>query len=81
VPGPRPSDAELLGSLGMDLDTIRRATEQAFGGTALEWAIREATRARRGGVGAGATDAPARPADADRSGVVSRWPAGQGARY
>ena len=51
VPGPRPSDAELLGSLGMDLETIRRATEQAFGGTALEWAIREATRARRGGVG------------------------------
>ena len=29
VPGPRASDAELLGSLGMDLDAIRRATEQA----------------------------------------------------
>jgi len=51
VPGPRPSDADLLGSLGMDLDAIRRATEQAFGGKALGWAIREATRARRGGVG------------------------------
>ena len=51
VPGPRPSDADLLGSLGMDLDAIRRATEQAFGGEALGWAIREATRARRGGVG------------------------------
>jgi hypothetical protein len=51
VPGPRPSDAELLGSLGMDLDAVRRATEKAFGGRALGWAIREATRARRGGVG------------------------------
>jgi hypothetical protein len=50
VPGPRPSDAELLGSLGIDLAAIRRMTEQAFGRTALGWAIREATRARgRGG--------------------------------
>jgi Clp amino terminal domain, pathogenicity island component len=51
VPGPRPSDAELLGLLGIDLDAIRRTTEQAFGGKALGWAIREATRARRRGVG------------------------------
>jgi hypothetical protein len=51
VPGPRPSDAELLGSLGIDLDVIRRSTEQTFGGTAVGWAVREATRARRGGVG------------------------------
>jgi Clp amino terminal domain, pathogenicity island component len=51
VPGPRPSDAELLGSLGIDLDAICRATEQTFGGTAVGWAIREATRARRRGVG------------------------------
>jgi ClpA/ClpB-like protein len=51
VPGPRPSDAELLGSLGIDLAAIRRTTEQAFGRTALGWAIREATRARRSGVG------------------------------
>jgi hypothetical protein len=51
VPGPRPSDAELLGSLGIDLAAIRRTTEHAFGGKALGWAIREATRARRGGVG------------------------------
>jgi hypothetical protein len=51
VPGPRPSDAELLGLLGIDLAAIRRATEQAFGGKALGWAIREATRARRRGVG------------------------------
>jgi hypothetical protein len=50
VPGPRPSDAELLGSLGIDLEVIRRMTEQAFGHKALGWAIREATRARgRGG--------------------------------
>jgi hypothetical protein len=51
VPGPRPSDAELLGSLGMDLDAIRRSTEQSFGHRAVGWAIREATRARRRGVG------------------------------
>jgi hypothetical protein len=51
VPGPRPSDAELLGSLGMDLEAIRRSTEQSFGGKAVGWAVREATRARRRGVG------------------------------
>jgi hypothetical protein len=51
VPGPRPSDAELLSMLGIDLDAIRRSTEQAFGARALGWAIREATRARRRGVG------------------------------
>jgi hypothetical protein len=51
VPGPRPSDGELLGSLGIDLEAIRRTTEQAFGHRAVGWAIREATRARRGGVG------------------------------
>jgi ATP-dependent Clp protease ATP-binding subunit ClpA len=53
VPGPRPSDAELLGMLGVDLDAIRRSTEQTFGRKALGWAIREATRARRGGVARG----------------------------
>jgi ATP-dependent Clp protease ATP-binding subunit ClpA len=37
VPGPRPSDAELLGSLGIDLEAIRRSTEQSFGGTAVGW--------------------------------------------
>jgi ATP-dependent Clp protease ATP-binding subunit ClpA len=51
VPGPRPSDAELLGSLGIDLDAVRRSTEQSFGDTAVGWAIREATRARRRGIG------------------------------
>ena len=51
VPGPRPSDAELLEALGIDLAAIRRTTEQAFGGKAVGRAIREATRARRGGVG------------------------------
>jgi hypothetical protein len=51
VPGPRPSDAELLGTLGIDLTAIRRTTERSFGPTALGWAIREATRARRRGIG------------------------------
>jgi hypothetical protein len=51
VPAPQPSDAELLGLLGIDLEAVRRRTEEAFGGMALGWAIREATRARRSGVG------------------------------
>jgi hypothetical protein len=51
VPGPRPSDAELLRSLGVDLAAIRRTTEETFGHKALGWAVREATRARRRGVG------------------------------
>jgi hypothetical protein len=50
VPGPRPNDAELLGSLGIDLAAVRRTTEQAFGAKAVGWAIREATRAQRRGV-------------------------------
>jgi ATP-dependent Clp protease ATP-binding subunit ClpA len=31
VPAPRPSDAELLSSMGIDLDAVRRDSEQAFG--------------------------------------------------
>jgi hypothetical protein len=51
VPGPGPSDAELLGTLGIDLEEIRRTAEQAFGVQAVKHAIGEAVRARRGGVG------------------------------
>jgi hypothetical protein len=51
VPGPRPSDADLLGLFGIDLAAVRRATEQRFGRRAVGSAIREATRARRGGTG------------------------------
>jgi Clp amino terminal domain, pathogenicity island component len=51
VPGPRPSDAELLGWLGIKLEAVRGDAERAFGARALGWAIREATRARRRGVG------------------------------
>jgi hypothetical protein len=51
VPRSRPDDAELLASLGIDLAAIRRTTEQRFGHKAVGWAIREATRARRGGLG------------------------------
>jgi hypothetical protein len=50
VAGPRPSDAELLSTLGIDLEAIRRRTEQAFGHRAVGWAVREATRARRRGI-------------------------------
>jgi ATP-dependent Clp protease ATP-binding subunit ClpA len=50
VPAPRPSDAELLGLLGIDLDAVRRSTERTFGPQAVERATREATRARRRGV-------------------------------
>ena len=51
MPRPRPSDAELLGTLGVDLEAIRRITERTFGHRAVGWAVREATRARRRGVG------------------------------
>jgi ATP-dependent Clp protease ATP-binding subunit ClpA len=51
VPGSRPSDAELLGTLGIDLEQIRRSAEQTFGHQAVKHAIGEAVRARRGGVG------------------------------
>jgi hypothetical protein len=51
VPGPRPSDAELLGTLGIDLEAIGRDLEQSVGIQALRNATREATRSRRGGVG------------------------------
>jgi hypothetical protein len=51
VPRPQPSDAELLGTLGVDLAAIRQTTEQTFGHKAVGWAVREATRARRRGLG------------------------------
>jgi ATP-dependent Clp protease ATP-binding subunit ClpA len=51
LPDPRPSDAELLGMLGIDLEAVRRSTERTFGVVALRRAVREATRARRRGVG------------------------------
>jgi ATP-dependent Clp protease ATP-binding subunit ClpA len=51
VPGPRPSDAELLGALGIDLDAVRRDTEEAFGFRAVGEATWRVTRRRgwRGG--------------------------------
>jgi ATP-dependent Clp protease ATP-binding subunit ClpA len=51
VPAPRPSDAELLGALGIDLDAVRRDTEQAFGFRAVGEATWRVTRRRswRGG--------------------------------
>ena len=51
VPAPRPSDAELLGSLGIDLDAVRRDTEQTFGFQAVGEATWRVTR-RRGWRGA-----------------------------
>jgi hypothetical protein len=47
VAAPRPSDAELLGSLGIDLDAIRRDTEQRFGFQAVGEATWRVTRRRR----------------------------------
>jgi ATP-dependent Clp protease ATP-binding subunit ClpA len=46
VPGPRPSDAELLSSLGIDLDIVRHQTEQRFGVHALGEATWRVTRRR-----------------------------------
>jgi ATP-dependent Clp protease ATP-binding subunit ClpA len=51
VPGPRPSDAELLGSVGIDLAGIRRRTEQAL--VARRWGGRSGRRPGRGAVGLG----------------------------
>jgi ATP-dependent Clp protease ATP-binding subunit ClpA len=46
VPSPRPSDAELLGMLGIDLDAIRRSTEHTFGFQAVGEATWRVTRRR-----------------------------------
>jgi hypothetical protein len=46
-----PATPSCWGWLGIDLAAIRRTTEQTFGHTAVGWAIREATRVRRRGVG------------------------------
>jgi ATP-dependent Clp protease ATP-binding subunit ClpA len=51
VPAPRPSDGELLGSMGIDLDTVRHETEQTFGFQAVGEATWRVTR-RRGWRGA-----------------------------
>jgi ATP-dependent Clp protease ATP-binding subunit ClpA len=46
VPAPRPTDRDLLGTLGIDLDAIRRQTERTFGAQALGVATRQVTRRR-----------------------------------
>jgi ATP-dependent Clp protease ATP-binding subunit ClpA len=46
VPAPRPSDGELLDSLGIDLDAIRHQTEQRFGVRAVGEATWRVTRRR-----------------------------------
>ena len=51
VQRPRPSDAELLDMLGIDLEAVRREIEHAFDQPAIQKAAREVTRARRRGVG------------------------------
>jgi hypothetical protein len=51
VPGPRPSDAELLGSLGVDLEGIRRPPSRLSG--TGRWGGRSGRRPGRDGVGLG----------------------------
>ena len=46
VPAPRPSDRELLGTMGIDLDTVRHQTEQRFGVQAVGEATWRVTRRR-----------------------------------
>jgi ATP-dependent Clp protease ATP-binding subunit ClpA len=46
VPAPRPSDGELLGTLGIDLDSVRHQTEQRFGDQAVGEATWRVTRRR-----------------------------------
>ena len=57
VPAPRPSDAELLGTLGVDLDAVRRDTEHAFGVQVVGEATWRVTR-RRGWWGRGVVWTP-----------------------
>jgi ATP-dependent Clp protease ATP-binding subunit ClpA len=51
VPAPRPSDGELLSSMGIDLDAVRHETERTFGFHAVGEATWRVTRRRwwRGG--------------------------------
>ena len=46
VPAPRPSDTELLGSLGIDLEAVRHQTERTFGVPAVGQATWRVTRRR-----------------------------------
>ena len=46
VPAPQPSNAELLGTLGIDLDVVQRETEQTFGFQAVGEATWRVTRRR-----------------------------------
>ena len=46
VPAPRPSDRELLGTMGIDLDAVRHHTEQRFGVQAVGEATWRVTRRR-----------------------------------
>jgi ATP-dependent Clp protease ATP-binding subunit ClpA len=46
VPAPRPSDGELLGTLGIDLNSVRHQTEQRFGVQAVGEATWRVTRRR-----------------------------------
>ena len=46
VPSPRPSDAELLESVGIDLDAVRRNSERTFGVQAVGEATWRVTRRR-----------------------------------
>ena len=46
VPAPRPSDTELLGTLGINLDAVRRDTEHAFGVQVVGEATWRVTRQR-----------------------------------
>jgi ATP-dependent Clp protease ATP-binding subunit ClpA len=57
VPTARPSDRALLGTLGIDLEEIRRTTEQTFGAVALGEATWRVTR-RRGWRGGGVVWTP-----------------------
>ena len=57
VPAPRPSDTELLGTLGIDLDAVRRDTEHAFGVQVVGEATWRVTR-RRGWWGRGVVWTP-----------------------
>jgi len=76
VPAPRPSDAQLLGALGIDLDAVRHNTEQTFGSRAVGEATWRVTR-RRGWVGReGGVDAAVRATVYRQARPAAGWRAG-----
>jgi hypothetical protein len=71
VPGPQPSDAQLLGTLGIDLDAVRRDSEQSFGVRAVGEATWRGDPPTWLAEPTGGVDAPVRPAAVRQAGSAA----------